>query len=402
MKSKVKLVLSFTIYMSSMQYLILSGAIISPGDKKVHKTTIVADKSSKNIVVFWTSENVKNFKSRVSLVFNSSKDGGKSWLKTPKIFIGNAKSSWINDFLPMLRFDKVGLLHMVWLQTDNRTAPRYSMTRDLGKSWTPPVIIGKVKSISRSGVAMGIDYSRDIMELNPFLADESEDKPSEPVKRIWSMYDDYRLHGMMVETSKKKWYSVPVRVSRTRNLPGKVKYALQYGTERYILRLQKRSSLCLLRCKNRKWSTHLIFQSQKPIDMAARHSFVVDSKGAIYFVFCEQAKLHCLYMERFGSKVRKVDLPKLDGNIKAPVVAISKRGVVCIACQVDNVNTENNSRIAYISSRSGSKLWSKFKFLKKSGSKQSFPDMVMVDDRILISYTEAKQAAFTTVSAARK
>lgn len=159
--------------------------------------------------------------------------------------------------------------------------------------------------------------------------------------------------------------------------------------------------MCLLRYKNRKWSTYLIFKSKKTIDMAARHSFVIDSKGAIYFVFCKQGKLYCLYMERFGSKVKKVDLPKLDGNIKAPVVDVSKRGVICVVCQVENGNGGKNSRIAYTSSRNGINSWGEFKFLKDSNLRQSFPDMVIVDDKILISYTEAKQAAFTAVSAAR-
>ena len=396
LKNIAKSMLRLILFMFSIKSLMLTGAIISHGDKKVHKTVIAADESNKNIIVFWTSESIKKLRSRVGLAFNSSTDGGKLWLKKPIPFSGNAKSRWVNDFLPMLSFDKEGFLHVVWLQADNRTSPRYSVTKDLGKNWISPVIIGKVKAISRSGVALGIDYSRDNTELNPFVVEENDEEQSESRKRIWAMYDEYRLRGVMVEGQGDKWHNVPVKVARTRNLAGEVKHALQHGSERYVLRLQKQTALCLMRYKDKKWSTYLLAQSKQPIDVAARHSLAMDSKGAIYVVFSEQGKLNCLYMECFGSKVGKIKLPELKGNIKAPVVAVSEQGLISIICQV--VSEKNKSRIAYTSTRNNIKSWSKFKFLKNSGSRQSFPDAVVIDDKMIISYTEDKQAAVAIVT----
>ena len=343
--------------------------VISGTDKKVHKTVIATNDQHKKIMVFWTTESLKNFKGRVSLCFNRSADGGGSWETAPIPFAGNAKSGWVSDYLPALCFDRSGVLHTVWLQADNKTAPRYSKTADFGSKWTVPVIIGKEKAIWRGGVSLAIDTNDYSAELNPFPnADASAiGEVAKPCQMLWSMYDEYRLYGVMVEADSAKWHSVPMKISRKYNGPGKVLYALQHGKSRYILRLQQGKKLFLLRRKAGKWSSRLVFQAEQKLEMAGNHSFAVDSHGALYVVFACNGKLNCLRTKNFNEKWESLRLPESQGLIRVPVIDISGNNNIYIACQVDGPlkgKKKNISKIAYLSSLDQGQSWTAFKFLQ--------------------------------------
>ncbi len=381
--------------------------IISGADKKVHKTVIATDSQHRKIMIFWTTESLKNFKGRVSLRFNRSADGGGSWETAPIPFAGNAKSRWVSDYLPALCFDKSAVLHAVWLQADNKTAPRYSKTTDLGRKWTVPVIIGKEKAIWRGGVSLAVDTNDYSMELNPFPnADASTTgEEAKPGQMLWSMYDEYRLYGVMVEADSVKWHSVPTKISRKYNGPGKVLCALQHGKSRYILRLQQGKKLFLLRRKAGKWSSRLVFQAEQKLEMADNHSFAVDSQGGVYVVFACNGKLNCLRTKNFNEKWESLRLSESQGIIRVPVIGMSGNNRIVVACQVDGLlegKKKNVSRIAYLSSPDQGQSWTAFKLLPDNGTNQVLPDMTVANDRLFISCTRDKQAAFMAISLDKK
>jgi hypothetical protein len=362
--------------------------IISGKDKKVHKTVIAAANNWKDVVVFWTSESLKNHKGRVSLYFNRSLNDGRKWRNKPFSFCGNAKSAWIHDLLPKLCFDNSGQLHMAWIQADNKTSPRYSATKDFGDNWSPPQMIGVKTSTYKSGVTLGIEN-----------VDDS--------KKIWSMYDDGKLYATFSEKTPQAegWENADFKIGYTYKSPGISLYAVQRGKYRYVLRLLSGRNLVLLVYNGKAWSGHKVYSGRDRLSMAENHSFAVDSDGVIYVAYSDRGKLYCRSSRDNGRKWDKVQLPSVKGMQKVPVVGVTPKGMIYIVFQVDwnGIKTEKKiSSIAYCKSIDKGKIWAEIEMLPNEGTIQKSPDMITSGERMLISYTQDKQAIFSAVPVFKK
>ncbi len=340
-----------------------SAVLVSGDDKQVRATTICADSSGQNIVLFWES---KQFSSGSEhLRFNRSANGGRRWKTQPFEFPLNNNYVYFSDYLPETVFDQNGTLHVLWSQRSDTQSPSYVQTTNMGDTWSAKSNIGKSNLPRYEGLALCA---------------------AKDASGLWAFYADYDWHSYVCTSagSGKSWAVVDGPAAGD-PLKGFCSSAAAYGERRYVLRIRDDKPE-VLAYDGAAWSIFVIDSTSGPVSMAENHSIAVDSKGRVYVVYAESGKVWCLRSDDQGKSFSKVVVATGEG-VQVPVITVTGKDSIAVAWQQGN-------QVRYSVSSDVANSFADSKIIARSSSAQTAPDICSVGESLYFSFTQDGSAWF--------
>ena len=362
---------------------------LSGFDNAVSRTTIAVDPTGKKVFVMWTSEfyggDPGNFD---HLRFNTSSDGGVTWLDRPVDFQLNTGVG-SSDIHPELAIDPSGKVHLVWSQGSkhyrhDNDPPKYASSMDFGNSWSKPTIVGRhrVGWVQRNG--LGLWVSGDGKKLWTFHHDAD-----------WGSNDCASSDGGATWTQLGMHFATGNRVDGGHPDRSYCSDAVAVGEARIALR-KRNDELNVAVYDGKKWAASTPTPLEGALSLSDDHTMVADSEGAITIIFGDAGKIHCMRStdraSTWSTRARVDDAPNAASSL--PVIGIMDDGTLAAAWQDGR---EEVSEIRYATSTDAGKTWSASVVLAPTGKRQSAPDMAVVGKTAHVTYSEGYRAFFARV-----